>query len=456
MPDKQQHWPREDWDDLILRHLDGDLPEAELSELVALFDAPAFQLQFARFAIDSALLHETMRLQAPSANCERNGRRSWRTARLRRLVRRPRWALAGVALAAIAVSAFLSSRHGNAAGGASVRRFVGNVVIDNEPATVGARLQPAQIVRTIGGSSFVWLAYADGTQLQLVGDSAVNCEEDGDGQKRVHIRRGRVSASVAPQPHDLPLVIETETALMEVVGTDLAVCAEEDSTQLNVVTGAVKLRRQADGEEVMVKRGQYAVASRKTLIEARNAAPAPDECTIDFSQGLPEGWVRGVLIDNPSTPGGKAVAAEFSPHDRYFLLQSNNAWSDGLFRVHDDTYLNFRIKMDRPEWYQLFVCLRDDRYRTPGDFPNREYQEAIDAKAIAPGEWRTVSVPLSQLRRPVSEFTPLQDIPPYHSLPIDPPPAGSTVFGLLFSTQLEDRGLAVDRIWVTRGKAAPD
>src|SRR5688500_3367429 len=101
MPDKQQHWPREDWDDLILRHLDGDLPEAELSELVALFDAPAFQLQFARFAIDSALLHETMRLQAPSANCERNGRMSWRTARLRKLVRRPRWALASVALAAI-------------------------------------------------------------------------------------------------------------------------------------------------------------------------------------------------------------------------------------------------------------------------------------------------------------------------------------------------------------------
>ena len=109
-------------------------------------------------------------------------------------------------------------------------------------------------MRTIGGASFAWLAFADGTQLQFVGESAMKCASARTGRSRCAILRGQFRPRLRRSRRDRPLLIETDTASMEVVGHGTGRAAEDESTQLNVVSGAVKLRRQADGEEMMVRR----------------------------------------------------------------------------------------------------------------------------------------------------------------------------------------------------------
>ena len=81
------------------------------------------------------------------------------------------------------------------------------------------------------------------------------------GQKVLHLKEGRFSATVVPQPAGKPLVIQTPVAELTVVGTQFDVEAGPESTKLYVREGKVQVRRQSDGKTVGVPADHRVVVS---------------------------------------------------------------------------------------------------------------------------------------------------------------------------------------------------
>jgi hypothetical protein len=87
--------------------------------------------------------------------------------------------------------------------------------------------------------------------------------------------------------------------------------------------------------------------------------------------------------------------------------------------------------MEDPSWMNLFISTRTsdpNELRFSGNYLFKEFP------TIAPGQWMTVSIPLAAFK------------------PLDPgegPMERVTPFQLIFSSTAPDRGLVIDRIWVT-------
>jgi ferric-dicitrate binding protein FerR (iron transport regulator) len=87
-----------------------------------------------------------------------------------------------------------------------------------------------------GASSSAQLRFDDGTVLTLTGDAELGFSDD--GQKRLVLRRGAFTGHVAHQPAGRPMVVRTNTAEIEVLGTVFALASEQNQTTLNVESGA--------------------------------------------------------------------------------------------------------------------------------------------------------------------------------------------------------------------------
>jgi hypothetical protein len=81
------------------------------------------------------------------------------------------------------------------------------------------------------------------------------------GQKELHLKQGTVSANVNPQTPDKPMLVYTDSARLEVLGTQFKVEADLASTSLNVNEGQVRVRRLSDGRTVDVPARHRVVAA---------------------------------------------------------------------------------------------------------------------------------------------------------------------------------------------------
>lgn len=98
---------------------------------------------------------------------------------------------------------------------------------------------------------------------------------DGPSGKRIELRRGELSAQVAPQPGRRPMVIAAPQARAEVLGTRLKLSAVEDATRLEVEEGRVRLTRSIDGASIDVPARHYSVAEGQAPLTAEPVPPPP-------------------------------------------------------------------------------------------------------------------------------------------------------------------------------------
>lgn len=131
--------------------------------------------------------------------------------------------------------------------------------------SVGRKLNGGTM-ELLSPSSSVEFAFNDKSVVKLAGLSAitVTCNQaDGrsDSQKELHLRHGQLSASVTPQPEGLPLLVQTPSAEMTVLGTRFDVISGLDATRLSVNEGRVHLKRLLDGQEVEVPARQSVMAT---------------------------------------------------------------------------------------------------------------------------------------------------------------------------------------------------
>lgn len=122
----------------------------------------------------------------------------------------------------------------------------------------GSKL-PGGLLEALGETSMVTVDFADQTRITLSGQSAAALSAN--RQIKVHLRAGSLSAEVRPQPPGCPLVVDTSTARLEVLGTCFEVESDPANTRLIVVEGRVRMTQNSDGRSAEVPARHEALAS---------------------------------------------------------------------------------------------------------------------------------------------------------------------------------------------------
>ncbi|MHB8900506.1 MAG: FecR domain-containing protein [Thermoguttaceae bacterium] len=445
-------------DGLIQAYLEGEITPEEEQEFVRLLSKPEFRRQAAEYAIDAAVLYELGQqgVLGPSASGESTSRR-WRGRRSRRAVF---WVAASL-LAAIGCGFLLLRGWDQAIGRrrpeiGQVVRIEGRMIVNHDGLSQVVEQERAvcdnDTILLSGLAGFALLKMEDGTEFSLTGDTKVTGSRE-DGQVRIQLHEGQLSAHVMPQSPSKPLIIVTPAAEIYVLGTSLAVSADGQTSELGVQEGRVRMKRLSDGRFIEVGTGQFAVASARSQLAARPWPAVPDQWGSDFEAGLPEGWRFGQWV-NDGLPegcrGGVHAARRFAidGHESdLYRITSPREWTRGLFRIAEDSTLHFTYKMERPGWFHIMMGARSSGF-TPLHVGNYEGQDARWSK-VPPGQWQTASIPLASFRKTVRSGLAGERAG-------NRPRAGDVAYLLWLNTAGIDRGLVIDRIWISRDNVSSE
>ena len=305
-------------------------------------------------------------------------------------------------------------------------------------AAAGQEIRSGQTVVTNGSDAHVAIRLQDDSELMLSGDSRLAFPRE--DSERVNVERGNLIADVQPRPADRPLVICTPEANVEVLGTRLSVSCEPEKTRVAVLEGEIRITRLSDQREVQLVPGQATEVSPEADLRPTPIQAAPDHWSLDFNDGLPHGWQTGQLVFDELPDGSNAAVRTGGVVEngrRRYQIRSHNAWSDGLFSLHDDSWIHIRYRVEKPGTFLLYVVCRQHDFGQPvatvlttGNLRQKEAKQ-----------WHTLTLALNQLHRAKTKDT--------------VPPDGQLVaFLLVFDSPEHNPGLTVDRIWVTRGQPA--
>lgn len=313
-------------------------------------------------------------------------------------------------------------------------------------------LAAGQVVRTNGVGSYGQIRYLDGTTIDLTSDVSVRLKRTANGSKCLAVRSGAIEADVRPQPPGRPLIIETDAAVMEVIGTKLVVSASASSACLDVLSGRVAMIRRADGKRLEVPAGHSAQASKSKHgnFASEEFAKVPDQWQREFTSGLPEGWHRGELHTIDGRSAVRAIPFVHKKNPLRFGITSENAWGLGryaLFQLHEDSVLHLKVRLQSPAPIRVMINPRPyspDKSSVGG---NLYYEDIAAGMMLNDSQWHTVSVPLSDI-----SFYGAEGRKQFGSPGLE----GLAAYVVHLTTLGQDAGLLVDQMWVTReGDPAP-
>ncbi|MEM9369405.1 MAG: FecR family protein [Planctomycetota bacterium] len=315
-----------------------------------------------------------------------------------------------------------------------------SVVSLKEPVAV----RSSETIETRQAFDIAEIVYADGTKLELVGATKIRLSARPDGSKQITILSGLVQADVAPQPEGKPLQIVTQAATLEVLGTTLGVEVRPASTQLGVATGRVAMTRKADGQRVEVAAGRFATATESTH-EPLRSHPFPklsQGWREDFENGLPAGWQTGKLVAFENATAVQAIRSKRSDGER-FVITSHNAWQEGehaLCKIDRNSVLHLRIQQRAFARITIMIGARSyppARGRVGG---NLFYTKQAWNKDLPPGTWKTIAIPLKEVAwqmKQAKRVVGSSDL------------AGIAAYLIHISTEQQDAGLTIERMWIT-------
>ena len=425
---------------LVLRYFDGDLNAAELAELNGrLRTDESCRQRFMEFCTRGMLVREVF-----DPERQANLRREIASPRQERQTTNRKWRrLGGLALVASLLAGAMISWWFFKTPGlrtiGSLKLVSGDVRIlavggEVRSAESGSLINSGDTVRASGERDQAVFAFADKTQITLIGDTSVTLTDG--GQKSVVVHHGNLAVLARPQPTELPLVLATPTARVQVVGTQFLLEARRDHTDLSVIEGRVRVTRVDDNQSVEVSEGQRLLTKDRADFTVQDIPKPQERWELDFEDGLPTGMPRGRFVKDGLPAGSQggvaAVRADLGKYGITHEIATPESWSRGLFAVHDDSHLHFTYKMERPDWLNVFIIVREPNGPFAGNYL---FNKPVFRRRA--GQWQTITIPLSEFKKAGSEKG---ESLPTHLIP----------FLVLFSSD-NDRGLVIDRIWVTRG-----
>lgn len=256
----------------------------------------------------------------------------------------------------------------------------------------------------------------------------------------VELTQGHVSASVTPQQPGQSLTFVTGLSEVRVLGTKLEILAAVKRTEVAVASGRVRVTRPRDGSWADVGTSQFLSVAETGDLSVIDLPQPLDEWNEDFEQGLPSGWTGGSVRDDlPENSRGAAGAVSVSHPGSRMLEIGSPTREEGLFAWHADSVLHFTFRVRPPEWFHVYLFARS-YCEPPVLFTYCLVKPELWQTAA--GEWRTVSIPLSE----------------FHSVTSgrDEATLGRIPVRLVFSGQGGATGVEIDRVWIDRSGANAD
>jgi ferric-dicitrate binding protein FerR (iron transport regulator) len=288
-----------------------------------------------------------------------------------------------------------------------------------------------------GETSAAQWRFLDGTLITASGDAEISFDDD--GQKVIRARQGMLTAEVQPQLTGAPLIVETPTARVEVLGTVFTLAADPDTTRINVAEGRVRLKRLVDGETVEVSQQQSCVASLDARSDLSPEVPLEPQIGWQhrFTQPPPARWKGVWQAPDGNLPArvravaclvGRKHEADYTPIVHYGI-SARRVEEMNLGSLPTDGVLRVRLRTERPAKLHIMLGLN----RADGGFGgNFEVKLPRDAGTPQPDGWRELIVPLA-------DFQPV--VPRKPDMPISARP-----YLILITTYGDDAGLEVSEL----------
>ena len=260
--------------ELLLRYLDGNLSpveEAEVNDLLGRDpEARAFLRQGAEQAVTIADMQRTednhnLALEMEVLPDQKNnpGQNLSPRDRSDNVWGRWPWIIATAALITMIVNIYFLAQQSQVTIGQLTEssgwlRWTGDGGQVFDEIEVGSRLG-AGTLETLTANSWATLKFVDGSIVTISGQSVLTISEK--EQKGLYLREGSLSADVAPQPKGKPMLIDTPTAKIEVLGTQLSLDTKPSTTILRVSEGQVRMTRLVDGSITEMPAEHQVIAS---------------------------------------------------------------------------------------------------------------------------------------------------------------------------------------------------
>ena len=273
---------------------------------------------------------------------------------------------------------------------AKVRGFSGSLIYTGDRGIVRKDLKEGDSLEggTIEGmtpDAWFELEFSDESTVMISGNSMLTFSDD--GQKKLRLKEGGLSANVNPQPKDKPMLVSTRTALFEVRGTRFRVDTEPTAATLRVSEGRVRATRLSDNLSVDVPAKHRVVASQDHELTPKRL---PDSISIwesRLERGAKEGngdWV-------PAQEGEPAhlraipytIDAKIDDQQRtIYTISTRVSQKDSPSVIlRPGSRIRVQGKMDTPHAIWFVVTLR----RPNGDFAGH-FQITEPAERFQPGE----------------------------------------------------------------------
>ena len=284
----------------------------------------------------------------------------------------------------------VTEKHAKSEPIAKVRGFSGSLIYTGDRGIVRKDLKEGDSLEggTIEGmtpDAWFELEFSDQSTVMISGNSMLTFSDD--GQKKLRLKEGGLSANVNPQPKDKPMLVSTRTALFEVMGTRFSVDTEPTAATLRVSEGRVRATRLSDNLSVDVPAKHRVVASQDHELTPKRL---PDSISIwesRLERGAKEGngdWV-------PAQEGEPAhlraipytIDAKIDDQQRtIYTISTRVSQKDSPSVIlRPGSRIRVQGKMDTPHAIWFGVTLR----RPNGDFAGH-FQITEPAERFQPGE----------------------------------------------------------------------
>lgn len=351
--------------DLMLRYAGGDVAQAECQALAErLHASPEARRDFCDLALEAFAVAEQSNCVAADLPQPRSGGSTLRW----------RWVLALAALLLMGIGAtsyyFATTPEGilRVADVSGSVRWIGNggeVVNAVELDTV----LPGGVFEPLSEDAALTIAFHDGSTLTLFGEFQATVSEK--RQKKIHLDAGSLTASIQPQPKGFPCLLETPSALLEVLGTRFTVDSVKSSTLLTVEEGAVRVTRRVDGRVVEVLADHQVVASLSER-DGLTASRRPEPATVwnsDLHSGPedtigtwvpPQGNVPALLQAQPKLiqPNNRS---QRTIHSLAFRVRPAG-WKSIMFNENSAVRVRGRLKQPSKVVFMLSTQTLDGKY----------------------------------------------------------------------------------------------
>ncbi|MDG2013462.1 MAG: FecR family protein, partial [Pirellulaceae bacterium] len=264
----------ESWHELIQRHLDGITNKEEVKKLSTKLENCSetrllyLKLQNIHAVLFNSDLDEPLNKRTDQNVLEliSNLEQSQRTLTKRRFL---------ITLSSIAAAVLLMLGVGylwiiQSDGIAKITSIQGAVRWTGDGGRVIETLETGQdltggTIETRSVNSVVELRFRDGSTVSTSGGAVLTIADD--GQKKIYLRSGVLSADVEKQPSECPMIVVTPTARLEILGTRFDVVANPERSKVSVRQGLVRAVRLSDGKSVKVAGGHSAIAATDARYE---------------------------------------------------------------------------------------------------------------------------------------------------------------------------------------------